>query len=338
MSILGKLLAVLNIFAALGFAYLAAADWTQRHNWSYAVYRMGLPLNGLPVNEDEIDADSRRRIDNISDATLQDLFKSVGGLATGTVLAEDKTQLAEVQRVHDKLKKEIEAQAGDPAKRQKLASLMMPFAATLSDRQELADRIKNEPIEKLMGADGPFEKAFGPVLKNRGAQAQDQENTRRLIAELLFGLSQDDQSRQRAAVVVGLRAFTHAVNQRAQALQQMAHQVHGGILADRSEFEKEQRRIIGELELLARTLDESKEELDRRRALVNKHNAFLQARVADIVELKKEIDAAGQATKDALAQLAQEQRRLFEVQDQVGNAMQKNQQLEQELRTLEKVN
>ena len=37
MSILGKILVVFNVLAALVFAYLAAVDWGQRHAWSWAV-------------------------------------------------------------------------------------------------------------------------------------------------------------------------------------------------------------------------------------------------------------------------------------------------------------
>jgi chromosome segregation ATPase len=201
------------------------------------------------------------------------------------------------------------------------------LANTLSERHKL----DSKKLDELMG---DFEKAFAAVTGKAG-QGQEPEDTRRLIAHLLFCTSQDDQARQRAAVVVGLKAFTHEVNSRAHALQQMAHYLQADMVADRSQFDREQRRILGELELLARDLDERKEELDRRQTLVNRHNALLKAREADIVELKKQIDTAGEATKTALTELAKEQGRLFGVQSRVGEDLQKNLRLEQEMRTIE---
>jgi hypothetical protein len=335
MSIFGKVLAILNVLAAFGLAYAALLDWTQRQSWAYAVYRMDFPIKGLPVDQDEIDTDGHRRIDNISDTTIQEVFKQVGGLeGTTTPLPEDKTQLREVKRVHDKLKSEIDRQPNDAAKREKLKSVLLPLANTVSERQKL----DSKKLDELMGE---FEKAFAAVTGKAG-QGQEPEDTRRLIAHLLFGVSQADskpeqvnQARQRVAVVVGLKAFTHEVNLRARALEQMSHQLQADMAADRSQFDRDQRRILGELEFLARDLDERKEELDRRQTLVNRHNALLKAREADIVELKKQIDTAGEATKTALTELAKEQGRLFGVQTQVGEDLQKNLRLEEQMRTIE---
>ena len=216
-----------------------------------------------------------------------------------------------MKRVHDKLKADIERETSDAAKREKLKSVLLPLADTLSERQELKTRIDSaKSFAELMGPQGDFEKAFAAVAGKAG-QGREPEDTRRLIAHLLFCMSQADsqpeRARERAAVVVGLKAFTHEANLRAHALQQMAHQLQAEMVADRSQFDRQQRRILHELELLARDLDERKEELDRRQTLVNRHTALVKAREADIVELKKQIDAAGEATKTALTELAKEQ-------------------------------
>ncbi len=57
MSLLGKILALVNILAAVGFIYLAASDYGKRQQWSYAVYRHDLAINGLPLDEKEVDVD-----------------------------------------------------------------------------------------------------------------------------------------------------------------------------------------------------------------------------------------------------------------------------------------
>jgi hypothetical protein len=38
MSALGKLLAVLNVLAAIAFVVIAGMDWGQRQRWAYAAY------------------------------------------------------------------------------------------------------------------------------------------------------------------------------------------------------------------------------------------------------------------------------------------------------------
>src|SRR5262245_40941566 len=55
MSLLGKLLAVLNLLAAAGFLYLASASYSARQAWIYAAFRYDLALDGLPVDEAEKD-------------------------------------------------------------------------------------------------------------------------------------------------------------------------------------------------------------------------------------------------------------------------------------------
>ena len=47
MSLLGKVLALLNVLAAVGFFYLATADRAKRQSWAYAVYRHQLAIDGL---------------------------------------------------------------------------------------------------------------------------------------------------------------------------------------------------------------------------------------------------------------------------------------------------
>jgi hypothetical protein len=331
MSIFGKLLAVLNLLAALGLAYVALMDYTQRQKWAYAVYRMDFPNKGLPVDEDEIDSDGQKRIDRITDETIQDLFKPVGGLPGTAVLREDKTQLGELKRVYEKLNKDIQGQADEAKKRALLQSVLLALATNLSERND----IQHEQVKDLMAK---FEKAFSQVLGKPGLEPAD---ARGKIAHLLLAASQaspqPEQARQRVAVVVGLKAFTHEVNLRAHALQDMSQQVHAEMVAERGEFDRNQRRILHELDMLARDLEERKEELDRRQLMVNRHNVLVKAREADIAQLRKEIDAAAQATKAAFSALAAEQDKLFGIQAEVGAELKKNQRLEQEIRTVENI-
>ena len=77
MSLLGKILAVLNVVAAIAFAYLAVSDWAQRRSWVYATYRLDLTLHGLPVDETDVDVAGLPQNDKLSSTTLTDLFRGV---------------------------------------------------------------------------------------------------------------------------------------------------------------------------------------------------------------------------------------------------------------------
>src|SRR5262245_7402756 len=98
MSMLGKVLAILNVLAAIAFVALAATAWGKRPNLTYAVFRHELVITGLPVDETEADPIGNAAIvDQLGEKTLEDLFRSVGGQPV-------KTQREEVKRLHDKLR------------------------------------------------------------------------------------------------------------------------------------------------------------------------------------------------------------------------------------------
>ena len=62
MSLVGKIFAILNVLAAIGFVIIAGMDYSQRHRWAYTVYRHQLLLDGLPIDDAEKDADGAPRI------------------------------------------------------------------------------------------------------------------------------------------------------------------------------------------------------------------------------------------------------------------------------------
>src|SRR5262245_47048625 len=140
MSMLGKILAVVNILAAIGFIYLAASDYGKRQQWSYAVYRHDLAIDGLPLDEKETDLDGVARVKNLNQATQADMFQPAGGQPV-------TTQLAEVLRVQNALHARIDdGQAMTVANpltnqplqldtpEQKRAWFLLPLARTLTDR------------------------------------------------------------------------------------------------------------------------------------------------------------------------------------------------------------
>lgn len=136
MSMLGKILLVVNFLVAAGLAYLIAQDWAARQSASAVVARSALTIDGLPVeplpteDKDEIRVDARVEglsvVRTIRPEMLKEHFQGANGgeaLGGGDV---PKSQKDEVERVRSKADAQLAA-AGDPI--QKLALLAGRFDA-----------------------------------------------------------------------------------------------------------------------------------------------------------------------------------------------------------------
>ncbi len=337
MSLIGKLLAVANVLAALAFAFLAAADWGQRQAWGYGGLRMELALDGLPLDANATDPDGVRLADKISNATFQAIMQPVGGVSPPPSQPADRTQLAEVKRVHDRLRGEIDGLADAGAKRRRLAAILVPLAQTLDARHALEAQIGGEPVDKLLSAEGPFEKAFTEVLQGKNAKGQElsTEGKRQAVAHLLFNVAQNEQERQRAAVVVGLRALAAEADRQALALRDMGDRVALVLAQDRGEFMKNYQQQLVELGDLAGQVEGRRAELKRQQDLVERNKALLSARTADVRTLQADLEKVRQETTASLARLAKEQALLFQAQERVGRRLEQNLSLERQIRSLE---
>src|SRR4051794_10819131 len=110
MSLFGKILALLNVFGAIGLACLALLDFNARYKWTHAVHFHDLLVRGLPVNDAEADSDTVPRVRRLKsdEKTLvkeaQDLFSTVGG-------SPSATQMEEVDMVKADLDAKLQAAA-----------------------------------------------------------------------------------------------------------------------------------------------------------------------------------------------------------------------------------
>jgi hypothetical protein len=343
MSLFGKILAVLNILAVMAFVYLVAVDWGQRQTWSYAVYRYDLALDGLPLDDEARSADGTLQVKLLSDATMQDLFKSVGSVPS-PLTPEDKTQVAEVRRVHDRLRREIDAEQDAAKKRALLASILVPRTRTGGERDALRERIEKEPLDGLMADAGPLEQAFKQALDRKTPSGQDRDpaERRQAIAHLLFNVNDPvsknfEREYQRVLVVIGLRAFANEADLQATALRDMADRVRLLMAEDQASFEAAYQRSLADLNGLAATAEARKAKLAEYERVAKKQQDLVRVRQADVAELKTRLDQARQASVAALAKLSAEQQKLFDYERQVGDGTATNQQLELEIRSLEKV-
>jgi hypothetical protein len=109
MSLLGKVLALLNVFGALALVYFASVDYSKRQGWAYAAYRHELVLIGLPVHDTELDTQGSPLVNRVDQGVL-DLFTNLGGNPVPTQTKEAarlKQQLdSKLQSVADNLPKQ----------------------------------------------------------------------------------------------------------------------------------------------------------------------------------------------------------------------------------------
>jgi hypothetical protein len=131
MSLLGKILALLNVLGAVGLVAVAALDYGKRQTWTYAYFQHELVLNGLPVSEKEIDAENVPIVDRYGEDTLRELFSPVGG-------REVPTQMKEVERLKNELDGKLNACGDDKVKRTYLlARILLPMTTTIVERDRL---------------------------------------------------------------------------------------------------------------------------------------------------------------------------------------------------------
>ena len=197
MSIFGKVLAFLNILAALGFLLFAILDWGARANWQYTNWRYDLYSNGLPLDNTEKTLDGDRIDEMLDQKTLSDIFTTIGGSPQKTQVDEVKRvqpiittyitaapSAAEKQALTEELQKTLGAQRplndiriADLRRQIDLAKQAKPPLATLpSLERELKELEENQAkinssLEKLSGAGADsflaqiqLERRFGEVL------------------------------------------------------------------------------------------------------------------------------------------------------------------------------
>src|SRR5262249_9668280 len=158
------------------------------------------------------------------------------------------------------------------------------------------------------------------------------------IAHLLVNLSLNKEDlRQRTLAVIGLRAFTAEANRQADAYRPMADELSLALANDLQHFEQSHRQVVAQLQLLTDNLNQRRAALDHKKANVARHEALLNARIADLKGVREELEAATGESRAALGELAKEQRRLFDAEHRVGTRLAENQQLERQISTLEKV-
>jgi hypothetical protein len=332
MTTLNKVLAVLNVLAAIGFLCLAGLDYGKRHAWMFAVRQQDFIINGLPVDEAEMDAEGTPVVAAVGPQMQKQLFAGVPEQPV-------KTLKEEVERRHRALLKEIEDAPNPEAKKQIMEAAIIPLARTWGERDELRRRIRNPKVavDTLLASDGPVETAFKDALDAKTiAEEQVGPDARRLaITHLLFNLSDKPDDHRRTLAVVGLQAYIHEVDSQATALRNMAPEIQHALETDLTAFEVEHKDLIRQVEDLAERVRELNLKFETQKALAQNLQTRVAARKGDVQSALAEIEEAKKATDVAMNGQSRLENALFQARAAISAAGEKNQQLLQQIRTKE---
>jgi hypothetical protein len=314
------ILAGVNVLAAIVFLYLAAADWGRRYAWSHGVWRYDIALNGLPVDEKQTDEEGEPVIKQMTEGNLKLILKS------GPYV---KTQKEEVEKRFNDLQSETGGIADENARRQRLLDVLQRLAMTTAERERYAG-LKTEEMP------AELEKAVSAARtgQNEGRNlAADQ--WRREIARVLFAVEDKPEEQDRLVTVIGVRSYAGAADRRAAALREMEIAVQRGIENDRATYAVLHRQTVQRVLLLAARVADLKAQLQEHRPLAEKHRNLLTARQADVKQFEEKLEVAKGELQKALAEQAELEQQLFQTQRALGQAQEKNLQLDGQIRAEE---
>jgi hypothetical protein len=338
MSLIGKIFAVLNILAAIGFVVVAGMDWGQRQRWAYAVYRHDLFVEGLPIDAKETGPDGKPRVEKLTDATLAAILPGGSG-------ASVRTQEEEVNQVHNLVRGKIDSPEVAGTKSQKLARYLRPLARTGRERDNLTQLMAApQDDKKAAELEQQFEQQFAGVRDTSHSAHQRKEEAARLIFCLREALHEDGATDffaspafKRFVNVVGLTAAAKAVDDEALAYQAMTAEAISGHDAERARFVSNLDDIVYEATQLADAHERQTGVLKGKEAEVLAAKALVDKRTVEIDKLKQRLAQLRQTTADKLADQARAEQEVMDSLVKLRDTGKKNQELEKEIRRLEGV-
>jgi hypothetical protein len=342
MSILGKILLVLNVLAAVGFFLMAGMAWGKRHAWAEAVLEHQLRLDGLPLDDQEKDREDNPRVKDLREEVLKKLYAQTG--------APSKTQVEETRRVKEALLKRIDDPAVKPSDATlpatapgKLAEVLMHLTRSMKERdgyrRMAADDAKASDMRTKL--EGLFEEptnASKTPEERRAAAAHllccsanllrhDEEGTPKLV---------DSKAYERAMVTTGIKACAAELDSETAVLNHFAEDVRAGMARDREAYLEAARTLIAQIEDLAVKCETQKGVLKVQNELVDKQRILAEARQAELASMTKALAAAREATAEQLKIQAAMEDQLFKDRKEQRDNLEANLKLERQLRTLEK--
>lgn len=389
MGILGKILLVLNLLIGGGFAYLAVQDWQGRQTITAAGLRHVLLLDGFPFGDipgapDAMPTDPEAEIPFVIDGPggkptstvsvdlLKTYFKTAAGemdkgsppLASADAVP---SQLAEVRRVFDVIKANVDGQTTPALKAQAAYNHLLLQAETLEERKlaqklfatgkadDLAarlyarfERVLKAPektdlsaLDADDGGDvGKAKERLTEAEKAREGAAKDAAERRARLAHLLVHLDPSAAWQKRVLMVVGVKRYARTLAVQTARFAEMTARV------DRMTSDEEARFRAEYASLMEAAAQRS--QLLRDRQAEEKQLAKIEQEAATAVaQLKTRLDDPATGLKAQLAKVKADvdqllatqnltEQQLFDAQRAVSQALAEVYRLEGELRDVER--
>lgn len=146
MSLIGKILAFLNLLGVVAFGYVASLDYSKQQSWKYANFQFDLVSSGLPLDARETDKSGEPIAERINPQALRELFPQGNPVST---------QLDEIKRVKDLFDQTLASVASDKGLQVAFyARYLQPLAETYAEHEKLRVLIENLSGNEKAG-DGP---------------------------------------------------------------------------------------------------------------------------------------------------------------------------------------
>jgi len=364
MATFGKVLLFFNLLLAAVFVYLVSVDYGKEQSWAYSAFRHWLVINGLPVDNDELDPyyPDEKVVDQLNTPTITDVFAGNQG---GTQLGGPpvKTVKEELQRVRAKVKTNIDGAASDSDRADLLWVYLVRQARTLDQRQDWQKRIidykklvvetipqhekqnapdvaelKAKATKDLDDLKKDLDKQFAEAESaNRSEKSANRREIRLNAAHVLINLSgtNDLEWSKRVMTIVGMDAYQEALNRHADDLAQMSQSVVVALKNDEAHFLNQYASLSKDIELHAEELFLLDMYLTELKAYLAQRQQQLQQRMTEVATQTKNLHDMTSATHKELAHLDAIQKDIFALQLRLGMTIQKNQELEADIRKME---
>jgi hypothetical protein len=323
MGTLGKVLAVFNVLAAIGFLVVAGMDYNRRQSWAFSHFVHQVAIQGLPLDKD--DDTGRLPGRTISDQFGKDARKALGIDPNGA-----KTQDEEVSGTVMALRNAVSGAADLRAKQAVVAEHLLPELTRADERDDVIRELQT--LKDQAGVDTLLAR-FDAIAER--TKKGDRETRRRAIADFLYNFQYTDDWHKRIQAVIGLEQYVAAAERQTTRLSDMIVRDRRVIAEEQAAFVAQYNAALPELTVLAAKLRALDAKLTEQKDLVQKHTALRNARKTEVMTLSNQLAAEKQAEAKERVALAALQQELFAVQQDVAKAQEKNQQLERGLRSKE---
>jgi septal ring factor EnvC (AmiA/AmiB activator) len=187
----------------------------------------------------------------------------------------------------------------------------------------------------LSASKAEFQRLCAAAKANVGGGPPNFKDLRQNIAQILVNLDYNKDWRQRCIVVLGLPSYIEALSRQADSLNMMSVDLENAIDTDRSTFERHFEALKQSILRESDELYKSVQFLADLKATSAERQMAVNVRTAERDEEKNKLAQAKDANKKAETKLKEIQADLFALQQKMGQALQRNDQLEGELRKLE---